>query len=84
MHPQKAKILAGLLELAHMKDEMLKDGLAVVRAPDRYGWSGSLVTATVMLPLTGLGAVLTDLSIILASRTPDATWEKAFPPTAEI
>ena len=84
MHPQKAKILAGLLELARMKDEMLNDGLAVVRAPDQYGWTGSLLTATVMLPLTGLGAVFNDLSIILVSRTPDATWEKAFPPTPEI
>ena len=84
MHPQKAKILAGLLELARMKDEMLNDGLAVVRAPDQYGRTGSLLTATVMLLLTGLGAVFNDLSIILVSRTPDATWEKAFPPTPEI
>jgi hypothetical protein len=77
MHSQKAKVLAQLLELARMKDEMLQQGLSVVRAPDQYGWSGALLTATVMLPLTGLGAVLNDLSIILASHTPDATWEKA-------
>jgi hypothetical protein len=79
MHPQKAKILAQLLEVAEMKDQMLSEGLAVVRAPERYGWSGSLLTASVMLPLTALGAVINDFSIIMVSRTPDATWEKAFP-----
>jgi hypothetical protein len=78
MHPRKAKALARLLEIARIKDEALKDGLAVVRAPDQYGWTGS-VTAAAMLPLTALGATLNDLSIILASPIPDATWEKAFP-----
>ena len=83
MHPQKAKILAQLLELAEMKTQMLSDGLAVARAPERYGWSGSLLTAGVMFPLTALGAVFNDFSIIMVSRTPDATWERAFPETPE-
>ena len=84
MHPQKAKALAQLREIARMNDEMLKEGFAVVRAPDRYGWSGSLLTATVTIPLTGLGAVFNDLSIMMASRIPDATWEKAFPDGPEV
>ena len=79
MHPRKAQLLGQLRALAEMKDESLREGLAVVRAPDQYGWTGSLLTATVMLPLTALGAVLNDLSFILVSRTPDTTWEKAFP-----
>ena len=84
MHPQKAKLLAQLRESARSRDEILAEGIAAVRAPHRYGWSDSLLIATVMLPLTGLGAVFNDLSIILVSRTPDATWEKAFPPPPEI
>lgn len=83
MHPQKAKLLAQLEELSRLKDETLKEGLAVACAPGRYGWVGSLVTATVMLPLTGLGAVFTDVSIILAAHSADATWEKAFPTAGE-
>lgn len=83
MHPEKAKILSGLNDVARMKDEMLAEGLAVALAPHRYGWSGSLLTAGVMLPLTALGAVLNDFSIVMVSRTPDATWEKAFPKDPE-
>lgn len=83
MHPQKVKMLAQLEELARMKDEALKEGLAVACAPHQYGWAGSLITATVMLPLTGFGAVLTDISIILTAHSADATWEKAFPTRRE-
>jgi hypothetical protein len=84
MHPEKAKILAGLNDIARMKDEMLADGLAVALAPYRYGWTGSLLTAGVMLPLTAFGAVLNDFSIIMVTRTPDATWKKAFPNSPEV
>lgn len=82
MHPEKAKAVAALLEIARMKDDMLKEALAVVRAPGTYGWEGSLLTATV-LPLMGVGAVLNDLSVILLTRSADATWEKAFPGNSE-
>lgn len=82
MHPEKAKVLTGLLEIARKEDQMLKDALAVVRAPGTYGWEGSILTAT-MLPLMGVGAVLTDLNIVLLTRSTDATWEKAFPGTSE-
>ena len=82
MHPEKAKVLRGLLKLARMNDEMLRDVLAVVRAPGTYGWDGSLLTATA-LPLMGMGAVLNDVSLILLTHSADATWEKAFPDTSE-
>jgi hypothetical protein len=84
MHPEKAKLLAGLRDIARMKDEMLREGLAVAGDPRRYGWDGSLLTAAVMLPLTALSAVFTDVSIVLVSRTPDATWNKAFPTDADV
>lgn len=83
MHPGKAKVLAQMLEVARMTDDTLKDGLEVARAPHRYGWSQSLLAAAVMLPMTGLNAVLIDLNIILASRMPDAKWEQAFPDASE-
>jgi hypothetical protein len=82
MHPEKAKALATLLEIARVKDELLRDAVAVVRAPGTYGWEGSLLTAT-MLPLIGVGAMLNDLSVIMLTRSADATWEKAFPGPSE-
>ena len=82
MHPEKARILTGLREMARKDDAMLKDALAVVRTPRTYGWEGSLLTATI-LPLMGVGAILTDLSIILLTHSADATWEKAFPEASE-
>ena len=84
MHPRKAKVLAEMVEVARMTDDTLKDGLAIARAPRRYGWSESLLAATVMLPMVGLNAVLIDLNIILASRMPDAKWEQAFPDASEL
>ena len=82
MHPEKARIMAGLLELARKNDDLLREAVAVVRAPATYGWEGSLLAAAA-LPVMGVGAVLNDLSLILLTRSADATWEKAFPGTSE-
>ena len=79
MHPERARVLAGLEEISRLNDDALRQGLAVACSPSRYGWEGSLLTATVMLPMTAFSALMTDISIIMLSHSSDAPWEKAFP-----
>lgn len=80
MHPMKAKVLAQLAETSRIQDDSLRRGLRVVAAPGKYGWAASLLTAVVMLPLTGLSAVLTDVSRVMIARSADETWERVPPP----
>jgi hypothetical protein len=83
MHPKKAELLAGTEQVSQVYDGMLRQALHVVRHPRQYGWSGSLATAALGLPLMGIGAVLSDLSYVLLARSADATWERAFPGSGE-
>lgn len=76
MHPMKAKALDKVAEISRIQDASLQDGLRVATNPQTYGWTGSLVAAAVMLPLTGLSAVITDVTQVMIARSSDETWER--------
>ncbi|HEU5186621.1 MAG TPA: hypothetical protein VFU01_18760 [Gemmatimonadaceae bacterium] len=76
MHPMKAKALDKVAEISRIQDASLQGGLRVATNPQTYGWIGSLVAAAVMLPLTGLSAVITDVSQVMIARSSAETWER--------
>jgi len=80
MNPEKAKMLATLDESARVHDASLHRSLAVVAHPERHGWRKSFLTAVVVVPLTGISAVLTDLSRAFIAHSDDEAWERQLPP----
>ena len=76
MHPMKAKALDKVAEISRLQNASLQDGLRVGTNPQTYGCTGSLVAAAVMLPLTGLSAVITDVTHVMIARSSDETWER--------
>ena len=83
MNPNKVDVLKKLDEAARVHDAALEQSLNVVTNPGQFGWRKSLLTAAVVVPLTGVSAVLTDMSRVLLSRSDDDVWERK-PPPAEI
>ena len=82
MNPEKAKMLATLDESARVHDASLHRSLNVVAHPEQYGWRKSILTAAVVVPLTGISAVLTDLSRAFIAHSDDAAWGRQLPPAA--
>ena len=82
MNPEKAKVLATLDESARVHDASLRRSLDVVAHPDQHGWRTSLLTAAGVVPLTGISAVLTDLSRAFIARSDDEAWGRQLPPDA--
>ena len=80
MHPKKAEMLSRLEDTSRIHDAALERSFNVVRNPGEYGWEKSILTAAVVVPLTGVSAILTDLSHALLSRTDDAAWDYGSPP----
>ena len=78
MHPRKAEILATCERGADTWDGVIREALHVITHPAQYRWWGTLGTAA-MLPLMGVNLLLVDLSWVLTARTPDETWERAYP-----
>ena len=75
MHPKKAEMLKRLEETSRVCDAALERSFNVVTNPSEFGWERSLLTAAVVVPLTGVSAVLTDLSHALLSRSDDSAWD---------
>lgn len=82
MNPEKAKMLATLDESARVHDASLHRSLDVVAHPEQHGWRKSFLTAAVVVPLTGISAVLTDLSRAFIARSDDEAWGRQLPPDA--
>lgn len=81
MNPKKAKVLETLDESARVHDASLRRGVDIATHPGDHGWRKSLLTAAVVVPLTGVSAMLTDLSRILVSHSDDEAWDRQTPPT---
>ena len=80
MHPKKAETLKRFEETSRVIDAALERSFNVVTHPGQFGWERSLLTAAVVVPLTGVMGVLNDLSHVLLSRSDDSAWDSGSPP----
>lgn len=80
MNPKKAEVLETYDRSARVHDAALRRDLTIVTHPEQYGWRKSLLTAVVVIPLTGISAVLTDLNRALVARSDDEAWSLQLPP----
>ena len=83
MHPKKQDVLNTLDDVARIHDASFKRSIDVIAHPDQHGWRKSILTAAVVVPLTGISAVLTDLSRIAVARSDDDAWNRQLPPTPD-
>jgi hypothetical protein len=79
VHPKKAEILATVEHAATTWDAMMHEALHVISHPTQYTLRGALGAAS-LLPLMGVNLLLVDLNWVLVARTPDETWQRAYPP----
>jgi len=79
MNPEKAKMLATLDASARVHDASLHRSLSVAANPGQHGWRKSFLTAAVVVPLTGISAVLTDLSRAFIALSDDDAWGRQLP-----
>jgi hypothetical protein len=82
MNPEKAKVLATLDESARIHDASLHRSLDIATHPEQHGWRKSLLTAAIVVPLTGISAVLTDLNRVFVAHSDDDAWGRQLPPDA--
>ena len=80
MNSRKLDVLNTLDEAANVHDESLRRSIDVVTHPEQFGWRKSILTAAVVVPLTGISAVLTDLSRVMVARSDDDAWARGLPP----
>src|SRR5215208_5666899 len=80
MHPKKAEMLSRLDEVSQIHDAALRRSLDVVTNPAEFGWQRSLLTAAVVVPVTGVSAIVTDLSRALLARSDDSAWDRGSSP----
>ena len=80
MNSRKLDVLNTLDDAARIHDESLARSFDVVKHPEQFGWRKSILTAAVVVPLTGISAVLTDLSRIMVARSDDEAWNRQLPP----
>jgi hypothetical protein len=83
MHPKKAEMLSRLEDASRVHDAALERSFNVVKNPGEFGWEKSILTAAVVVPLTGVSAIITDLSHALLSRSDDSAWDHGGPPPAK-
>jgi len=83
MNSKKVDVLNMLDNAARVHDESLARSLDIVRNPERFGWRTSILTAALVVPLTGISAVLTDLSRVMIARSDDDAWNRQLPPSTE-
>ena len=81
MSSKKIDVLNTLDDAARIHDESLKRSFEIVSHPEQFGWRKSILTAAVVVPLTGLSAVLTDFSRIMVARSDDEVWNRQLPPS---
>jgi len=84
MHEKKAEMLKRLEETSRVHDAALERSVNVITNPGEFGWQRSILTAAVVVPLTGVSAVLTDLSRAILSHSDDSAWDYGSPPPPEI
>ena len=80
MNPNKAKVLETLDRSARVHDESFQKSLDIAAHPEQHGWRKSVLTAAFVVPLTGISAMLTDLSRVLISHSDDEAWGQPSPP----
>jgi len=80
MNSRKGKVLATLDDSARVHDASLQRSIEIAKHPGEHGWRKSLLTAAIVVPLTGLSAVVTDLSRVLVARSDDEAWGRQLPP----
>jgi hypothetical protein len=80
MHPKKAELLKRLDETSRLHDVSLRRSVDIAVHPDRHGWRTSLLTAAIVVPLTGVSAVFADVTRVLLSRSDDEAWERGTTP----
>jgi hypothetical protein len=84
MAMSKAKVLETLDESARVHDVSLAKNLDIAAHPEQHGWRRSLLTAFVVVPLTGISATLNDLARVCVAHSDDNAWgqgELPSPPT---
>jgi len=84
VNPKKAKVLETLDESARVHDVSLRRSVDIATHPGEHGWRKSLLTAAVVVPLTGVSAMLTDLSRVLVAHSDDEAWDRQTPPDAPV
>ena len=82
MHPKKEEMLKKLEDVSRIHDASLKRSLDIALHPEQFGWRTSLLTAAIVVPVTGMSAMLTDASQFLLKRSDDEAWERGAPPDA--
>lgn len=80
MNPKKEKLLKSLDETARVHDISLQRSVDIAAHPGQHGWYKSLMTAAIVVPLTGVSAVLNDVSRALLARSDDEAWDRIAPP----
>jgi len=80
MHPKKAEMLRKLEEASRVHTAALQRSREVVTNPGTFGWRRSILTAAVVVPLTGLSAVVSDVSHVLIAHSDDDAWDRGEPP----
>ena len=83
MNSKKIDLLKTLDDAARIHDESLERSFEIVSHPEQFGWRKSILTAAVVVPLTGISAVLTDFSRIMVARSDDEAWNRQLPPTSD-
>ena len=81
MHPKKEEMLKKLEDVSRIHDASLKRSLDIALHPERFGWRTSLLTAAIVVPVTGMSAMLTDASQFLLKRSDDEAWDRGSPPS---
>jgi hypothetical protein len=84
MNSRKLDVLNTLDDAAKVHDESLERSMNVITHPEQFGWRQSILTAAVVVPLTGLSAVLTDLSRVMVARSDDDAWSRHLPPPSDV
>jgi hypothetical protein len=79
MHPKKAEMLRKLEEASRVCTAALQRSGEVVTNPGTFGWRRSILTAAVVVPLTGLSAVMSDVTHVLIAHSDDDAWDRGDP-----
>jgi hypothetical protein len=80
MNPKKLKLLEMLEETSRIHDASLKRSINIALHPEEHGWEKSLLTAAIVVPVTGFSAILNDVNRALLARSDDAAWDRHSPP----
>ena len=81
MHPKKEEMLKNLDNVSRIHDASLKRSLDIAIHPERFGWRTSLLTAAIVVPVTDVSAMLTDVNRFLLKRSDDEAWDRGSPPS---